>query len=127
MVGQVQFPPEALRPIEPTRSGTAGGAAAKVEGPSFRQVLQDQLSGVRFSAHAQKRLDSRNIHLSEAELARLNQGVKQADAKGARESLILMDQVAFVVSIPNRTVVTAVDAPAMRGAVFTQIDSAVIV
>ncbi len=127
MVQQVQFPPEALRPIEPTRQGTAAGTPPKVEGPSFQQVLQEKLGGVRFSAHAQKRLDARRIRLSEAELARLSQGVNRADAKGARESLILMDQVAFVVSIPNRTVVTAVDSPSTRGAVFTQIDSAVIV
>ena len=127
MVRQVQFPPGALRPIEPTQEGTATGAASRVEGPSFQQVLRGKLSGVRFSAHAQKRLDARKIHLSEAELARLSQGVNRADAKGARESLILMDQVAFVVSIPNRTVVTAVDSPSTRGAVFTQIDSAVIV
>ena len=60
-------------------------------------------------------------------MSRLNDGVNKADAKGARESLILMDGLAFVVSVPNRTVVTAVDGPDQRGAVFTQIDSAVFV
>ena len=127
MIQEVHIPPQGLRPNEPAGAGATQGTTPATEGPSFGQVLRDKLNEVRFSAHAQKRLDDRNIHLSETELTRLTQGVSQANAKGARESLILMDQVAFVVSIPNRTVVTAVDAPSMRGAVFTQIDSAVIV
>jgi len=127
MVQPIHLPPGGLRPIEPPQSGTAGGLAQKAEGASFEQVLQEQLAGVRFSAHAQQRLSSRNIQLSEADLARLQDGVNRADAKGAQESLILMDELAFVVSVSNRTVVTAMDSPGQRSAVFTQIDSTVFV
>ena len=77
--------------------------------------------------HAQARLQSRNIELSSQDLSRLREGVAQAAAKGSRESLLLKDGVAFVVSIKNNTVITAVDASSMKGNVFTNIDSAVIV
>lgn len=97
---------------------------------SFNQVLEQQLgssSELKFSAHAQERLQSRNIHLSTEDLVRLKQGVAQAAAKGSKESLLLKDGVAFVVSVKNQTVITAVDSESMKGNVFTNIDSAVIV
>jgi len=119
----------------PAKSARPAGNLSQLQqsGPSFQQILQEKIhqvpgkDGLRFSAHAQKRLQSRDIQLTEADMSRLNDGVNKADAKGARESLILMDGLAFVVSVPNRTVVTAVDGPDQRGAVFTQIDSAVFV
>lgn len=97
---------------------------------SFNQVLEQRLereAGLKFSAHAQARLQSRNIELSAQDLVRLREGVAQAAAKGARESLLLKDGTAFVVSVRNNTVITAVDAASMKGNVFTNIDSAVIV
>ena len=97
---------------------------------SFGQVFEANLlkSGeLKFSAHAQQRLSDRNIQLTQADLNRLQQGVAQAAAKGSRESLVLKDNLAFVVSVKNSTVITAVDAASMKGNVFTNIDSAVIV
>ncbi len=97
---------------------------------SFNQVFEQTLekeAGLKFSAHAQARLQSRNIELSTEDLVRLRDGVAQAAAKGSRESLLLKDGVAFVVSVKNNTVITAVDAASMKGNVFTNIDSAVIV
>ncbi|WP_139488983.1 TIGR02530 family flagellar biosynthesis protein [Brevibacillus dissolubilis] len=82
---------------------------------------------ISFSQHALNRLKERGIQLGEAELARLEGGVKKAAGKGARESLILMDNVAYVVSITNRKVITAVDDANMKDNVFTNIDSAVFV
>ncbi len=69
----------------------------------------------------------RNIGLEPQQLAKLNQAVEKAAQKGARESLVLMNDVAFIVSIKNRTVVTAVDGQNLKENVFTNIDSAVIV
>jgi flagellar operon protein len=97
---------------------------------SFGQVLEANLlkSGeLKFSAHATQRISDRNIQLSQSDLMRLEQGVAQAAAKGSRESLLLKDNLAFVVSVKNNTVITAVDAASMKGNVFTNIDSAVIV
>jgi len=115
-----------------------GIAAPKGEAPkkttagalSFGQVLEANLqkSGeLKFSAHAQQRISDRNIQLSQSDISRLEQGVAQAAAKGSRESLVLKDNLAFVVSVKNNTVITAVDANSMKGNIFTNIDSAVIV
>lgn len=96
----------------------------------FSDVLNRELAGaerLNFSAHAQARLLSRHIALSEPQLARLEQGVNDAARKGARDSLVMLDNLAFIVSVKNRTVVTAVDGAQSSGNVFTQIDSAVIV
>lgn len=96
---------------------------------AFAGVLHQQLlaqNEVKFSAHAVKRLESRNIKLSGEDLAVLNEAVDRAEAKGARESLILMNQLALIVSVKNRTVITAVDGESLRENVFTNIDSAII-
>ncbi len=115
-----------LRPVAPAplRAPSAPGA------PSFAEVLQQQLlqtaEGVKFSAHAVERLRLRSINLSPADLAGIDDGVRRAAAKGARESLLLSSKAAYVVSVRNRTVITVVDAASMKENVFTNIDSAVI-
>jgi flagellar operon protein len=96
----------------------------------FSDLLAGQLSSgnsVNFSAHAQSRLTSRSIQLTNQQMDRLQHGVNQAAQKGAKDSLVMVDNLAFIVSVSNRTVVTAVDGAAHNGNVFTQIDSAVIV
>ena len=84
-------------------------------------------SALRFSAHAMQRLDERNITLSEPAKAALQHGLERAAAKGSRETLLLTEDAAFVVSVPNRTVITAVPRAELEDAVFTNIDSAVVV
>lgn len=118
-------------PAEPagvkTRPAAAQPAAA---GKSFKAVLQGEIRAqepLRFSAHAEARLRMAGVQMSEADLARLRGAVEKAAAKGARESLILMDQMAFVVSVRNRTVITAIHQQRAKENVFTQIDSAVII
>lgn len=112
-----------LRPTAPDQQKPESGAT------SFSQLLEKQLTSqtLRFSKHATQRLESRQITLSENDMARLNQAVNQAAQKGGRDSLILMNRTAFLVNVPNRTVVTAMDGESMKGNVFTNIDSAVIV
>ena len=87
--------------------------------------------GVTFSGHAQTRLASRQIELSSDDLQRLGSALTRAAAKGARSSLVLMDsqsgRVGLVVSVPNRTVITAVDTNSLKENIFTNIDSAMIV
>jgi flagellar operon protein len=102
-------------------SGTSGSSFAEI----FQEKLTDEPQ-LKFSAHALKRLESRQISLTGNDLARLEEAVSRADAKGAKESLILMDQLALIVSVRNRTVITAVDGDSMKENVFTNIDSAVI-
>ena len=97
---------------------------------TFRDILSHEIQSsnhVRFSSHAQKRMEVRNIQLNEDQLRRINEGVSQAESKGARESLLLLENLAFIVSIENRTVITALDGSAIKDNVYTNIDSAVIV
>lgn len=98
---------------------------SKVQGPgSFENVLQDKL---KVSGHAATRIESRGIQLGPSEWERVLNGVDKAAAKGSKESLVMVDNVALVVSVKNRTVITAVDQQNIKDNVFTNIDSAVIV
>lgn len=107
-----------------------GGSSSRVRsaGQSFEDILQERLQAgsLRFSGHAQARLRARNIQLSPESLIKLETAVEKAAAKGGRESLIVVDGNAFVVSVKNRTVITAMDREKARESVFTQIDSAVL-
>lgn len=94
---------------------------------SFQNILQGKIQQeVKFSKHANARLENRNIELSEDQLERLNQGVGQARTKQIQESLVMMDNLAFIVNVKNNTVVTAMEQ-GESGQVFTNIDGAVIV
>ena len=90
----------------------------------FKSILQDRL---KVSGHAQTRMQSRNIELDASAWDRVMKGVDMAAAKGAKESLVLVDNAALVVSVKNRTVITAVDRDSLKDNVFTNIDSAVVV
>jgi flagellar operon protein len=109
------------------RAPTSGSPATRPDAAlDFADVLRSRIDGVRFSGHALERMERRNIPLDAPVAARLQAGVEKAAAKGVRESLVLVDDTAFVVSVRNRTVVTAVDREHMREHVFTNIDGAVI-
>ena len=90
------------------------------------QYLLRQQQQLKFSKHAAQRLESRNISLSEEQNARLEDGVEQAHAKGIKDSLVLVDSLAFIVNVPSKTVVTAMDQTETQSNIFTNIDGAVI-
>ena len=107
--------------------------SAKTSDISFKDVLLQQQnkalgtdSSLKFSKHAAARLSSRNISLSTEQSQRLENGVQQAKEKGINESLVLVDSLAFIVNVPNQTVVTAMDQTETKSNVFTNIDGAVI-
>ncbi|HBA49956.1 MAG TPA: flagellar protein [Lachnospiraceae bacterium] len=110
------------------RRATDGEAS---KGISFQDVLQQKTSGetgiLKFSKHAMGRLADRNIELSDAQLERLESGTKKAGQKGIRDSLVIVDQLAFIVNIPNQTVVTAMDSTDTDENIFTNINGAVII
>jgi flagellar operon protein len=134
----------------PQTGRPTGGRTADAEGtsgPSFAEVLKgatgeagtagvgaatpgsQAASGaeaLHFSKHALERVQRRGIALDPSTLGRLHEGVGRAAGKGSRDSLVLVDGTAFVVSVPNRTVITAVGSEHMREQIFTNIDSAVI-
>jgi flagellar operon protein len=112
------------QPVTPPAAGTAGAPAAN--GPSFQELLDKQTSSLQFSRHALQRLQQRGIQLDQPTLGRLTEGVQRAAGKGSRDSVVFVDGTAYVVSVANNTVITAVGSEHMRQQVFTNIDSAVI-
>ena len=102
------------------------GAKSKAPGKEERS-FSDVFDSLKFSKHASSRLQDRNIELSEAQMDRLNAGMQKANEKGINESLVLMDQMAFIVNVKNSTVITALNDQEMKDNVFTNIDGAIIV
>ena len=112
-----------------------GSSAARTpQGMSFEEILQKQqgqgpqtVEAVRFSKHAANRLSDRKIELTDEQLERLNDGTKKAGAKGIRDSLVLVDQLAFIVNTKSNTVITAMDQTEADENIYTNIDGAVII
>ena len=141
---------ENLLPIQPGVGGglqkPAAGDAAR--GPSFKDTLNDVLTptqgkssvqgitnpalktnsveGLKFSNHAVERMQSRGIRFTPEDMTRLNDAVSRAAAKGSKDSLILMQDSALIVSVKNKTVVTVMDKAALKENVFTNIDSTIV-
>ena len=104
------------------------------QGMSFEEILQrQQIQGtsakeaVKFSKHAANRLNDRKIELTDEQLERLNDGTKKAGQKGIRDSLVLVDQLAFIVNTKSNTVITAMDQTEADENIYTNIDGAVII
>lgn len=98
---------------------------------SFQEILetsqQKASEEVKFSKHAAGRLADRNIELTKGQMERLQEGAQRAQQKGIKESLVIVDQLAFIVNIPNNTVVTAMNQNDAAENVFTNIDGAIII
>lgn len=102
--------------------------STQVINTSFAHQLQQKLQEpeLKFSQHAKVRLEERGIDLSSDLVDRLNDGIKKAQVKGSKESLLLMEGLAFVVSVKNKTVITAMEQKSLSDQVITNIDSAVL-
>jgi len=122
------IPPPGVQPVTPAQTTPPGSTShtAPVKGPSFAEVLARQTAAPTFSRHALERLAQRGVELGEPTMQRLTGGIARAADKGSRDSVIFIDGTAFVVSVKNNTVITAVPSERMREHVFTNIDSAVI-
>jgi flagellar operon protein len=120
--------PPGLAPAAPAGAQPASGgrAAGQLNGPSFQEIFRQHAGKLQFSQHALQRIERRGIDLSDGTLQRLETGAARAASKGSRDSVVFVDGTAFVVSVRNKTVITAVDQEHMREHVFTNIDSAVI-
>jgi flagellar operon protein len=91
----------------------------------FNSIFTQELNKLKFSNHAQTRMVSREISLDKNELNRLESAINKVDSKNGRESLVMLDDKAFIVNIPNRTVVTLFTKEQLQEDVVTNIDSAV--
>jgi flagellar operon protein len=96
------------------------------ETPGFDVIFREELEKIKFSNHALKRLETRNIQLSSEDVSKIQTAVEKAELKGSRDSLVMMNDTAFIVNIPNRTVITAMPLGNNEENVFTNIDSFVL-
>ena len=125
----------ALRNQISVTTGTTGvspsEAVQKPDEGSFAQALQQKIEekqGVEFSKHAMQRISERNIDITENDtLDRLNKGVEIAADKGSQDALILVGDNAFVVSVRNNKVITTIAQEELKGNIFTNMDSTVII
>ena len=116
---------------------------ATYNGPSFTEILSRQKSideliadrteetvvsgGIRFTKHADARLMQRNIRLTDEQMTRLEEGTRKASDKGIKESLVLVDDLAFIVNTDKKMVITAIDQNSSEDNIYTNIDGAVII
>ena len=112
-------------PFVPIGDYNGNNPRIKSPGDSFESIFQKELEKVKFSSHALKRLEERNIELSDDQMFKINTAVERAELKGSKDSLVMMDSTAFIVNIPNRTVITALPIAESKENVFTNIDSVV--
>jgi flagellar operon protein len=119
---QIQKTSQKSRLVEQNKSN-------KIPQKSFHEVLENIKNDdkIKFSKHAQMRVDERNIVLSNNEIDRITEGVKKAQDKGVKTTLVLMDNKAFIVSVDKKTVITTATEGQLKENVFTNIDGAVIV
>ncbi len=147
--------PDVAGGIGNTKPGGAGQSSVKVGGPSFQETFQEKLNGLqnggglqpqvgkatvaggampgpvqttdlKFSNHAVERMQSRGISFNKGDMDRLNEAVTRAAAKGSKDTLVLMNDSALIVSVKNKTVVTVMDQAALKENVFTNIDSTIV-
>lgn len=115
------------------KSRKSDNISSSDKGQSFGEILDSkssqvtQGSEIKFSKHAAGRLATRRIELDDVQVARLADGMQRAGEKGINDSLVIMDQLAFIVNVPSNTVITALDQTESRDNIFTNIDGAVIV
>ncbi len=123
---------QSIAPIRQPQTGVemrSHGPAARTQ-TDFADVLHATLTDskpVQFSAHARQRARQRHIELSSEQMQRLEQAVGQLEQKRCRQAVVLLDSTALVISVPNKTVITLMDAQELDDTVFTNIDSAVLV
>jgi flagellar operon protein len=108
-----------------TQSGDLSSTKVQSGETSFNSIFQDELEKIKFSNHALKRLENRNIQLNENDINKIQDAVTKAEQKGSKDSLVMMNDTAYIVNIPNRTVVTAMPVNGSNDNVFTNIDSVV--
>ncbi|NBI27366.1 flagellar biosynthesis protein [Chengkuizengella sp. YPA3-1-1] len=120
MIGHLQ-----TNQIPPNLTNKNHSLSKQHKNQTFEKLLQDEM--LHFSHHAEQRLKQRGIQLQPDQIQKINNAINNASAKGAKDSLILFDNTAFIVNIKNRTVVTAIDSNSLKDHVFTKIDSALVI
>lgn len=106
---------------------------SEIQNSEFGNLLKGKLdkniseNSISLSTHAAKRISERNLEMDSSEIAKLNNALKKLEAKGGQESLVITEKAAYIVDVPNKKVVTAIDKGNLLDNVFTKIDSTVMV
>lgn len=121
-----------IQPLQPKKVDNQNNQQKVNNGnvQDFKKILNEKLKtnqGVNFSAHAMQRIEQRDMNLTTEHMSRLDRGVENLQLKGSQNSLVLMDNNAFIVSVKNKTVVTAIEKTEAINNVYTNIDSVTIV
>lgn len=122
--------PIQFNPLQRQKQAASVQQKNETDRGNFASVLGDTLkaeSDIRYSAHALERMRDRNIALTEQDTLRIAQSLDEAAAKGSKESLFIMDRLALVMGVPNRTVITVMEPENTKNTVITNIDSVVFV
>ncbi len=120
---RIQFFPHA--PLIPPKKQVA--ASSKSERQSFRDALAEAGQVLKISKHAQQRLQERNIHINDEQWAVIGKKIVEAKQKGVRDSLVITDEAALIVSAVNQTVITAMHREEAQSQLFTNINGAIII
>ena len=118
-----------VRGVQPPVVGRTGNTGAPAKKGDFAATLvqeTERRQSLQISSHAQKRLESSQVKFTDADIQRIDGAVARAGEKGSNQSLIMLDDLALVVSIKNKVVITAVDEARTKEGIFTNIDSVVI-
>lgn len=123
-------PTAPIQPLSRASQSTAANLRMQEQGVDFTQVLQREMKrsdSLQFSNHATQRMKDRGLTMTPELMNKMNDAVNQAAAKGSKQSLLLVQNAAYIVNVPSRTIITAMDEPFNQGHVFTAIDSAVCI
>lgn len=124
---------------KPNGLASGSGQQAKIDKAEFKNALQSlsqetigrataaQIGALKFSNHAVERMQSRGIRFSPEQMSKIESAVQKAAAKGSKDTLLLTENSALIVSVKDKTVVTVMDKAAMKENVFTNIDSTVMI
>ncbi len=112
-----------------TDGSVKNSSVKESQGGSFAKALQGEYekSGVQFSRHARERMQTRGVRMTQGLYDNLNQAVNKAREKGSRDVVVISDQNAFIVNVPNNTVITTMSGLELKENIFTNIDSAVLI
>ena len=120
---RIQFFPHT--PLIPPKKQVV--ASSKSERQSFHDALVEAGKGLKISKHAQQRLQERNIHINDEQWAMIGQKIAEAKQKGVRDSLVITNEAALIVSAVNETVITAMNREEAQTQLFTNINGAIII
>lgn len=124
--GPIQPAAPAVDAAKSTKNSQPADAANKPDFQTLLRQAQAKTDALQFSRHVQERIVQRNLHIDENQMQHLQQAVQLADEKGIRDSLVLTPDAAFIVNIPSKTVITAMERDNAAQRVFTNIDGAVV-